>query len=180
MANIKPLAQGALVQLCGVYAIINCVRISTHGKCAISNDDCQGLFNAIVEDLNQKDCLADVIRYGIGFNLQCQMLRLADDWLYLKKKWRLQYHRPWYRKSSIPEMPVIYNEINTHLNQPNTSALTLIAGPSLSHWTVIKSINCNRVALFDSLGYNGYSINNKSESYEIVPKGTYLITCSPE
>jgi hypothetical protein len=135
---LKPLQQGECDSLCGVYAIINAIRLACYPR----EVDSQILFDAAIDYLIAKDRLAEVIRYGMG----------TAGWR------RLLNHMV-----ALPALPVPLKAVSVSISDstlPLADHLShsLHAGAPVlleltghcQHITVATQITTRRLVLFDS------------------------------
>ena len=182
--RVRPYKQGCLDSLCGVYCVINAVRLSTQKECLMRQRDFQDIFKAIIADLDEQAILSCAIKDGLGIYCLYRLLRIANQWLTDHKGWSLTFRRPWARQAATPELPVVYQAIKMHLSAPRNSTIVWIGG-SLDHWSVPRSIEGESMILFDSAGYRDVRITIGDTSAspqsvdDVIPRGTFFISSYP-
>jgi hypothetical protein len=73
--RLKPYRQGRLDGLCGLYALINALRLLCP---RLDEDDCERAFCALIRDLERQGCsLLNVIHRGLT---QRELFRLTGSW----------------------------------------------------------------------------------------------------
>jgi len=78
----KPFEQGDLDGLCGVYAVINAVRLAAHPHHRLRVADCRGLFAALLAELADEGRLRGFVAAGLGPRVLVRLLRRAEQsWL---------------------------------------------------------------------------------------------------
>ena len=182
-AVIKPYQQGSLDGMCGVYSIINVVRLSVSTRHRFCTGDCVDLFGALTSHLEESGRLAKAVSTGFGVNGLCSLLRTTDEWLYGGWGWRLRYHRPWYREPTPPPFSCMADEFSKHLERENTGIIACIYG-YLDHWSVVSGVSKSTIQLFDSIGSHRISIDRCSSkelaasgrSYQFIPRQQFFIT----
>lgn len=134
--SLKPLQQGECDYLCGVYAVINAIRLASYPD----EVDAQELFDAAIDHLIAKDRLADVMRYGMGTAVWRRLLR------------NLVKHPALPR--SLSALPVPLGSSPTgHILRDRLSygaPLLLELSGHCQHITVATHITRTRLVLFDS------------------------------
>ena len=78
---IKPLRQGGLDSLCGVYAIVNAVRLALAPEDRLTRDDALALYATLTEELARLGDLHDAVTDGIEAGLEWQLAKHAVRYL---------------------------------------------------------------------------------------------------
>ena len=179
LKKIMPYRQGGLDRLCGVYGVINGVRLAFQHERSLSQEDYQCLFNTIIDDLGQRELLTWVVRHGLGIITMCSILRTADRWLFDHKNARLVYHRPWARRANNTDGQSVTEKLREHSALPYCSSIVWFGG-KMNHWSVVKDINGKSISLFDSDGHKAVPIvqsaYNNQGSIPIIPQAVFLLT----
>jgi hypothetical protein len=144
----RPLQQGDLDGLCGVYAIINAVRL----VCSeLDSESCDALFRILVTTLERRGPTA---RCAIWSGLGLQMLRLlihrAITFVWKEFKVRLIVYRIPAEVRRARSMNVLWNHLEPLIGT-RSIALFAISG-RYNHWTVAYAISARQLTLFDSDG----------------------------
>lgn len=134
---IKPVQQGSIDNLCGVYSIINALRLITPG----SSDRDRNLLEAAVTYLDEREWLSSVMLEGTHTALFAAMARhLAALNGYQIARIASSHHREGHgqaiMRSLVAELPILVS-----------------IEPPLDHYSVIYGYTPNRWLLFDSYGY---------------------------
>jgi hypothetical protein len=64
-SELDPLPQGGLDGLCGVYSIINALRVARHACLPLPGREARRLFGAALHYLNEEEDLPEVVRFGM-------------------------------------------------------------------------------------------------------------------
>ena len=138
---MTPLRQGDLDSLCGLYCVVNAVRMATMPTTKIGERKSKDLINHIAYDLGDGFPLI----FDEGLNNLKPLLRSARKWLYQSYGNRLHVQRPFRRRS--PPLPEdLATTIITHMAAPHTAVI--VCNPA--HWSVIERVTPKQVILFDS------------------------------
>ena len=143
--KIDPLEQGALDNLCGVYAAINGLRLLRYSVRKMKFADTAHIFAVAIHRLHELQPYAQHISYGISTSVWHELLRdiaffasgngLAVS-LQLFRDSKGENFQDWIKTSLENGMPV----------------MTLIKG-GYRHYSVVQHIDAGEVRLFDSWGY---------------------------
>lgn len=144
--TLRPLQQGNLDSLCGLYAVINAVQLSLYTHHRLTRAELLQLFDAGLNVLRRSRGLQSVILTGMpsplwhkvsaavltrasaitGYRFELVAVPLTDEdttfMLLRQLRWNLERQRP---------------------------VLICIAG-RLDHWTVVRRVSRTRLTLFDS------------------------------
>jgi hypothetical protein len=146
---IEPFRQGQLDGLCGVYAIVNAVRLAAQDHpLRLTRSDCEQLFYAILSDL---EC-------GTGGILHAVMNGMRPKRFHSATKSAVRHMRDehdieisikrLFGKDREPAIGDVINKVTqiTRLGQP------VIADFSgrLNHWSVVRGTTLKSLLLFDS------------------------------
>lgn len=143
----KKYYQGSLDALCGVYSLINAVRLLK----PLSKEDAKQLFVDILIKLDQSEDIVDYIDLGMGTRDMHQlMLMLTDDY-------GIQFKKPFHRSNVT--LHQVWSVISTFHNERRGVCVISIGGKDWEHWTVIEKVTNKRLVLFDSSGIK--NINRK-------------------
>lgn len=140
---MKPFQQGDLDGLCGIYSIINSVKLVA-GK--MPTNDCYDLFYKILQQIEETDQLSAIIVNGCNINqLGCIFKNVIE-----KKYPNIKRSKPFHKRkdASIDEFWDTTYQFLTHPNRAVMVGLTSEYG----HWTVIRSMSHRRIYFWDSYG----------------------------
>lgn len=146
--RLEPLKQGELDGLCGLYAIINAIRLSLHPDRRLTKPEAAQLFEAGITELRKARSLHTTIVSGIH---DSSWRRVGDaiashasqqlGSIFLVDRFRLD---PTMANQEVLRM------IHMIIRAGNP-VLLRIQGP-VDHWTVVSRFSKARLTLFDSSG----------------------------
>jgi hypothetical protein len=142
---VHPYRQGDLDHLCGVYCVVNSVRLAALPYRRLGYVNSAALFAVLARKLEKRGRLRDVVTAGMGTRLVGRLLRWTKRWLRDEHDLVLEVQKP-FRKRDNPGHCL--QLLATHLAQPGTAAIVGTA----DHWTVARAIGNKRLVLFDSNG----------------------------
>ncbi len=176
---VRPYRQGDLDQLCGVYCVVNAVRLAALPYRRLGYVNSTALFEVLARKLDKRGWLRAVITAGMGIRLVAKLLRWARRWLRDKHELVLEVQKP-FRKRDDPGHCL--DALAAHLAQPGTAAIVGTA----DHWTVVQAIGSKRLVLFDSNGraYFRLAITSDDAGKQqvrspLVLPGTFLLKVMP-
>jgi hypothetical protein len=143
----KPFEQGDLDGLCGVYTVVNAVRLATHPHRRLRVADCRELFAALLAELADEGRLRGFVAAGLGPRVLARLLRRAGRWLRKRHGLALEVRRP-FAKRDQPGPEKCLRALAEHLARPGTAAIV----GSDEHWTVVRGVTPRRLLLADSDG----------------------------
>jgi hypothetical protein len=162
---LPPFRQGQLDGLCGIYAVINAVRLVL-GEAAtkLSNDDWQSFFATLLYSADDTIGAANAAAGGIETKPLRKVLKSAVRHLrdehgvsLVARSLLPRHHRP--------AFPEFLNILRGTVEVPNQTVIVTIEG-FLSHWTVLRAVSESSFQLFDSSGYDRITIANCRMTYE--------------
>jgi len=153
MTTIKPFSQGKLDSLCGLYCVVNAVRLAALPKQTIGRAKSKALIDAIARALGPK--LAKIFEHGTE-DLE-PILRAADAWISDNYGQKLEFSRPFRGKRRLPTPGELKEEMSGHLAKPNTAVIVSTS----EHWTVVQRATNKRVILFDSDGHTFFRLDKQ-------------------
>lgn len=147
--DIEPYAQGDLDELCGLYAIVNGIRLANHPKSPLSRTDSMRVFHRGWRFLDRRG-YADAVREGVSSDL---WIKLADHVArYAAKHGIARIHLGRIAQHEEPEgLPRTIAVIEETVVGGTPVAVEL--RKSLNHFTVVSAVTDERWILFDSYGY---------------------------
>ena len=154
----KPLEQGDLDGLCGVYAVVNATRLAAHPHRRLRAADGYDLFAALLAELADAGRLRGFVAAGLGPRVLARLLRRADRWLRERHGLGLEVSRP-FAKRDQPEPAACLRVLAEHLARPGTAAIV----GSDEHWTVVRAVTPKRLLLADSDGRRHFAVAMMSE-----------------
>jgi len=147
-AQLEPFGQGRLDRLCGLYAIVNALRLAV----PTSARESRTLFEAGIAFLEDKGWLSAVLVEGMPTR---QFVSLA--------RYMFAEHQRRIGRSMVPERIAVGRGNRSAVEFAALEAVTcgmplllLIDGP-LNHYSVLCGFTPSRLRLFDSYGYQWLS-----------------------
>jgi hypothetical protein len=140
---VRPYRQGELDSLCGVYCVVNAVRLAARPHRQLGRTTSTALFAVLVRELDERHRLRKVVTDGMGTRLVARLLRQAQRWLQDEHGLRLEVRAP-FRKKDAPGHCL--EVLTAYLAQPGTAAVVATE----EHWTVAQAVGSKRLHLFDS------------------------------
>jgi hypothetical protein len=176
---MRPYRQGELDFLCGVYCVVNAVRLAARSHRRLGHTTSTALFAALVHQLDDRGRLRKVLTSGMGSCLVARLLRGAGGWLQDEHGLRLEV-RASFRKRDAPGSCL--ERLAAHLQEPGTSAIVATE----EHWTVAQAVGSKRLQLFDSNGrvYFRVAVAHGADGKgQVCPRlllpGTFLLQVRP-
>lgn len=140
----QPYRQGDLDGLCGVYALVNAVKLVAG---PVSLEQGLGLVEDCLVNLSQRAKVARLVTQGLGIN---QMIGLIRD--VLKPNYPVTYHRP-FAKASQVSLDYYWRSIQDFLGaRPRRTVIIAMHTAQYDHWSLVKGISGKSMELFDSKG----------------------------
>ena len=167
---MKPYYQGALDGLCGVYSIINAVRIVND----IDDQDGEDLFKAIIAYLDREKNLSKIITDGLSILVIGEILKNV-------KELNIAREKPFHGLGETG-LPEFWSSMQEFLSLPNRSMLLGLGGVH-DHWSVIEKISDKRITFLDSDGIKHIDRGkcttqepDKKRIHHIYPTHTYFLS----
>lgn len=143
-----PFKQGRLDSLCGLYATINAMRFACHTAGITTNISWNAVFRIMVERIDTKWCLADVLTEGTDSPEIKQCLRAAAVHLKRSHGITLQVTWPWSKRRVLN--PITALQQLAHRLERGKALLLGYDGHKESHWTVVTEVTRTHVVLMNS------------------------------
>ena len=141
MRLITPFRQGDLDGLCGVYSVLNTLKVLGFRN---SLEGWQAILIKILVQLYHDKQSSQFIIDGITTPDISRILKNI-----IKPEYERTYSKPFHSKADI-SLAELWDTLFSHLNKPNRTAILCIEGKAYGHWTVVTSITERRLTLFDS------------------------------
>lgn len=154
-ATVPPCKQGSLDSLCGIYAIVNAVRLLRVRNHKPANALSDYLFGALLGYAEARWRLSRVATQGLATGSLWLLAHEAQRLLSRRTNLDLQLKRP-FRRSPPADWQAFEQQLRTLLSD----GAVLIArcwGPS-DHWTVVRGFTRSRMLLCDSNGVHHYRL----------------------
>jgi hypothetical protein len=145
--SVRPLRQGELDGLCGVYSVINAVRLLCP---EINQADLPALFRTLIRTLSRRRIrLTDAVALGLEIRTVRALANSACDYINDELQIRLKARRP-HKPRRAYRLNRFWHWLQAELSKGNI----LIVGVSgkLAHWTVVYRITDKSAHLADSDG----------------------------
>lgn len=141
---IPPLRQGSLDSLCGMYAVINAIRLTHAASNPLNRRDEKHLFHAGVRFLNSKHDLEDACIEGMVGRIQVRLAKHLIAHANERMNTKYKFHRLAVKKATYAS--IIEGEVDA-----GRPVCVLLDG-ALGHYSVIVGYSESRFILFDSEG----------------------------
>jgi hypothetical protein len=178
---MKPFRQGDLDSTCGLYALVNSIRLAAEPFSHFSRADCWQLYHSLVNvcDHHFLGGFALVMSEGMGIRQIKTLLRHADFWLISNKQLTLTWSKP-YTSRQKPDPQEYRCLLQDHLERGGSAILGI--GWWEEHWTVLHKLTDKSIMLADSgelhrlswASLPGFE-SEKTSPKQIDPTSTFLI-----
>lgn len=149
--ELKPLRQGQLDGFCGVYAVLNAVRLLAYPDRQLHPAEMRRMFRKAVHILSRHRLL----KMGATFGLDPKPWQLMLDSLLPDIEhiagFEIRQRKVFKAKAGLKASTAI-GAIRNQIDQGRP--IVLILDGAYDHWTVISGYNHQRFHLFDSDGYH--------------------------
>jgi hypothetical protein len=183
--QLRPLTQGDLDGLCGIYSIINATLLALHtmnrrgrqrARCSpLTQPEQDDLFLALVTCLVFRRNAVRLVVDGISTTDLRYALARASAWLAERRDLRLVVERPLDANARVTR-PRLAVAIKAHLANPGAAAIVGLEHP-LSHWSVVSAVTRRRLLLLDSDGHSDVSLgHNTRGACPIDSKHVFLLS----
>jgi hypothetical protein len=181
--DIAPYRQGQLDGLCGLYAIINAIRLATHDLTGeFGHDVWRELLLALLGEAEDVVGTATAVVHGIGAKPLYELAKAAERHLASEHRVAVTVSRSRGPKHS-------FNGLIAHLaeltKQPASAVVMELSG-DVRHWTVLRRVGKHSLELFDSSGMERVKLascrlkhewaHNGSREYILRPRRVLLIS----
>jgi len=183
---MKPLRQGHLDCLCGLYSIINAIKTAHPNSRYFSKEDELALYRQLVEHLENKGILGAALTEGLSSHDLSRLLNQTRSWLSQEHGLLLERRKPFHSQPSISFKQLI-DALTKHTAQSNAAVIINIENRHFNHWTVVQYVTSKRLVVMDSDGHHWFRLSNCStegkeeapRTHQIWPQFVYLITLRP-
>ena len=152
---LRPLQQGRLDGLCGVYAIVNAVRLIADAQSRLTLAMSQDLFGTLIDILADDGKLQKAMTDGVPPKRLRKLAAAACEWVDSELGLSTAVDRPFAGHRSL-----IFAEAATDMRAEfagGQARAAYIIG-TVDHWTVIRSVSASQVRLFDSAGMGHWTM----------------------
>jgi hypothetical protein len=146
----RPFQQGNLDGLCGIYALINAIRLTTADHLNLSKDEWTGIFACLLTEADAHTGATNLVTGGIGLGRMMPLARHAIDHIASNHGMELTMSRPLIDLHK-PSHRKLVAELRRLVKGP-ASAILIGIGGHLDHWSVLRSVGDHTLGLFDSGG----------------------------
>ena len=172
--KLKPYEQGGLSSLCGIYSIVNAMRIIK----GLNNDEVKKLFAQIMHYLEENKNLAVSLTSGINITVMGSIFKdVIGD--------RLDRAIPFHKQTNI-RIGEFWGEMKKFLDEGRTKkekhVILLGLNGKHEHWTITHSMSKKQIILFDSIGLKHLDRRNcttrktsSNRRHLIQPTQTYFL-----
>jgi hypothetical protein len=172
--KLKPYEQGALDSLCGIYSIVNAMRVIR----GLSNEESQELFTQIIGYLEDNKSLAVTLAQGISITVMGSIFKdvigeKIDRAIPFQKQTDVRISEFWTEMTRFLHMKRLKGE---------KRVILLSLGGLHDHWTIVRKISSKRIWLFDSIGLQNLDRSkcttrkaSSSRRHLIYPTQTYFL-----
>jgi len=136
---MKPLLQGQLDGLCGVYSSINATRLIAK----ISQDQAESLFNRMIKLIRERKDFSRVLANGISTNDLSYLFPLIE------RSFPLNRYKPFHQSKNTP-LDLYWRKVQGFLEEDRRSVIMAIGSHTWAHWTVVRKATDKTLILFDS------------------------------
>jgi hypothetical protein len=171
--ELRPFRQGQLDSLCGVYSVVNAVRLVMQQHQRMTNAQSGALFATLIADLAAKDLLEAVVANGAGLGGVARCVRHARMWLREEYGVELAVERPFTgQRRNWPTPPLTI--LRDHLQEPGRAAIVC----TFFHWTVAHAVSRSTLRIFDSSGGSALRVTPIDETTcePLFLPGTFLLS----
>jgi len=147
---IEPLGQGDYDGLCGLYAILNAIRLAAAPTQILSHKLTQQLFVSGVRYLSEKACLERAVCWAIERQRWLGLMRHMRREAWRTARLRV-HHVHMFEDGHEIEAKQVLAAIEHHIAE-RKALLTFIRG-AYRHYTVVAGTTPSSLILFDSYGY---------------------------
>lgn len=148
--ELSPFQQGEFDGFCGIYALINALRLVLAEAHPLSRTECEILFRHAVRFLENKHKLGVCTRSGMSLRvwrpLATDLVRAASDMVSLP----LRIERQCSPRVDVPWPHVLWR-LRSLIDEQ--SAVLLVLEGAYRHYTVVSGYSEHRLRLFDSAGF---------------------------
>jgi len=138
---MKPHFQGQLDGLCGVYSVINSIKLLEN----INSGESRILFNRIFAFVERRKRISGIIREGISSRDMAYIFREV-----VEQEYPVSRVKPFHRAGKVP-LYLYWKELQGFLAEDQRRAVIVVLESwDWGHWTVIRKATEKTLFLFDS------------------------------
>ena len=148
--QLKPLLQGDRDGLCGLYAIINALRLTLQPVRPLSSHQVRALFESGVRFLAAEEALITAMCTGISAKRWRRLSKHLHSEVSKCARVEIVHERPFGRAQVVTETAAVA-ELEQRVGMQQVVLVEL--GGAYDHYSVISGYSQTSVFLFDSFGY---------------------------
>jgi hypothetical protein len=161
---LRPFQQGNLDGLCGIYALINAIRLATADHIHLSNSEWIGVFGCLLAQADKHTGATNLVTGGIGARRLIALTRYAINHMADHHGIELTMSRPLIELER-PSKRKLIAKLRRLVGRPGSAVLIGLGG-HLNHWTVVCSVGDRSLGLFDSSGLHRIRIDHCRSRHE--------------
>jgi hypothetical protein len=162
--EIRPYRQGDMDGLCGLYAVINAVRLVAAPHRRLDDDACDELFAKLVGVLARHDQLRQAVSSGLARDDVARLLEGAQRWLDRTCDLQMTVNRPAKGSRRLAGKASL-GRLTEHLDQLGVAIVD-----ADGHWTVARGTEGLRLVVLDSSGQRYVRLaGNPKSSRAVMP-----------
>ena len=144
MTPLEPYRQGALDELCGLYALFNASRLANQ---LLEDEECEKVFALALRWLSEKKDFRHTLYKG----LYGPELRSLYEGVFQNRWKTFTLKQPW-GKSKPQNANDFWSRMEKEASRPNQGMVIAITADDkeIDHWSVVRKITKEQIFLFDS------------------------------
>ncbi len=170
MQKLKPYTQGDFDSLCGVYAVLNAIKLCLKNEDVKIKSLSNSIFKKIISQLHKRRKCAEAVSIGSDTPDLARYIKYAN--MVLEKKGYSLVAIKFFSNKNL-NMKQFLSSSKVLLKQKMSGIILLIDGV-YDHWTVLNKITENKMFFFDSFGISHFKIKNISSSEDSVKSRHYI------
>jgi hypothetical protein len=184
----RPFKQGNFDHFCGIYAILNGLKIANEKSGIHADVAWAGVFAAVISKIDSLSSLKDVVLQGLSDSQFEGCLRVAINYLAKQHQIKVTYDWPWIDQRLLSRRKLVA-AIKSAVETPDTVAMLRYRNSVANHWSVVEAISRDIVSFADStwvsripiaqLGFRKFAKNDSDVVNTIDRKSLLLIHVMP-
>jgi hypothetical protein len=167
--EIAPYRQGQLDGLCGLYALINAIRLATHHHTGeFGHGVWRDLLLTLLGEAENVVGTATAVVYGIRTKPLYELAKRAASHMANEHSVPVTVSRPSGPKHSVDGLIAHLAELT---NQPGSAVVMELSG-EVRHWTVLRRVGKHSLELFDSSGMERVKLTSCRLKHEWTHNGS--------
>jgi len=153
---MEPFQQGALDCTCGLYAVINAIRLAVGDNRLASAESCLGLYYSFIQTLEHKQSVVFALQEGLSTQMISALLHTAKVHLRANMGLKLDWQKPFHNRPTQNLGPVL-TLISTHRSRGGS--VILGTEGKHDHWTVVQKVTSKSLMLADSNNLKSFAVS---------------------